>query len=155
MKKIVTLISIYSLFLIPYSFAQGPYGNEWIIPSQKYYKVKVSQTGLYRITTAQLAAAGVLSSPAFSDPRKIQIFFNGQEQYIYVYDSAGNNLWDAPDYIEFFGQRNDGSLDSKMYTAPPVMPNPYYSLFTDSASYYITANGSFHSTRRGNFLLRI
>ena len=118
------------------------YENSWINTTQKYFKVKVWQTGLYRITADELNTYGISNSFPFNDPRRIQIFYTGQEQYIYVYDANGNNKWDSGDYIEFFGQRNDGSLDSRMYTDPTKMPNPNYSLFTDTATYYLTANPS-------------
>ncbi len=142
MKKIFTLVFLYSLFLTPHSLRAQTYENSWINFNQKYFKVKVWQTGLYRITAAQLSANGISGSFPFNDTRRVQLFYNGQEQYIYVYDANGNNLWDPGDYIEFFGQRNDGSLDSRMYTDPTKMPNPNYSLFTDTASYYLTANPS-------------
>jgi hypothetical protein len=141
--SLITSIILITLFSFTTN-AQGPYGNEWINFSQKYYKIKVNQTGLYRITQAQLG--GIISSPPFNQLSNIQIFYNGQQQYIYVYDAKGNNQWDAADYIEFFGQRNDGSLDSKMYN-DSAMPNPYYSLFTDSACYFLTANNSGNNLR--------
>ncbi len=36
----------------------GPYGNEWIVPSQPYYKVKIWRDGLYRLDYAYLAKLG-------------------------------------------------------------------------------------------------
>lgn len=124
------------------------YENSWIDFSQKYFKIKVWQTGLYRITATQLAASGISNSFPFNDSRRIQLFYKGVEQYVYIYDANGNNLWDSGDYLQFFGQRNDGSLDAKMYSDSSKLPNSNYSLFTDTACYYLTASSFSLNNRR-------
>ena len=120
------------------------YWNEWINFSQKYYKIPVSQNGIYRLDSSTLSKAGVPVS--LIDPRNIQLFFRGQEQYIFV-QGESDSIFNSSDYIEFYGQKNDGALDSilykgDLYNRPVHQPNPYYSLFNDTSSYFFTWNNS-------------
>jgi len=160
MKKLyLSLVCILAPILV---FAQA---NKWIVYSQNYYKIKVVKDGIYRLDSATLAAAGI--PLAFVDPRTFQVFFHGQEQYIYVRGEA-DGVFNGPktggDYIEFYGQHNTGALikndvvasDSMLYagiTAYPdsnisEVPNPYYSMFNDTSTYYLTWNNSPGTNRR-------
>ncbi|MBI4929964.1 MAG: hypothetical protein HY841_04315 [Bacteroidetes bacterium] len=119
------------------------YWNEWINFSQTYYKIPIAKNGIYRLDFQTLSNAGI--NPLTKDSRNFQIFFRGQEQYIYVEDKNGNDTLDTNDYIEFYGQKNDGSLDSVLYKGdlydkPVRQPNPYYSLFNDTSAYFLTWN---------------
>src|SRR6185312_16206753 len=121
------------------------YGNEWINYSQFYYKIKIGQNGIYRIDSGTLAKAGI---PVNSiDNRNYQVFFRGQQQYIYVKSSTAHLSERSGDYIEFYGQYNDGIPDSLVYYNIKFVPNPYYSLFTDTSTYYLTWNSSFTNLR--------
>lgn len=113
------------------------YGNEWINYSQKYYKIKVANDGIYRIDSITLAKAGI--SVATINPQHFQVFYRGQEQYIYIQESGGKFTRNG--YIEFYGQHNDGRLDSLVYDSGST-PNPYYSMFSDTSVYYLTWNNS-------------
>ena len=73
------------------------YGNEWINFNQTYYKFKISQDGMYRITYDVLQQSGV--PVATVNGSEFQIFGRGQEQPIYV---STNNLFANTDYIEFY-----------------------------------------------------
>ena len=60
----------------PAAHAQsGPYGNEWIVPSQQYYKVKVTRTGIHRLDYQDLTQAGL----ANSDPSRLQLWRRGRQ----------------------------------------------------------------------------
>ena len=59
MRKIFTLIL---LLCAVTGFAQT-YNNEWIKPSQTYYKFKIGSDGLYRIPQATLASLGLSATP--------------------------------------------------------------------------------------------
>lgn len=130
-----------------YCFSQTPpniYWNEWINSSQQYYRIPVAQNGIYRLDPATLSGAGI---PAGTNADFFQLFFRGQEQYIYVQDNNEDNFLNGTDYIEFYGQKNDGSLDSTMYKGTLYQnavrqPNPYYSLFSDTSAYFLTWNNS-------------
>ncbi|OON68628.1 C25 family cysteine peptidase [Hymenobacter sp. CRA2] len=117
----------------------GPYGNEWIVPSQTYYKIKVTQDGIYRLDYNYLTRAGITGV----SPQRLQLWRRGQQVARYI---GGNRAQlDATTYVEFYGQRNDGKLDRDMYKAPGDQPHQLYSLFTDTAAYFLTwsatANG--------------
>jgi len=129
--------------------AAQPYWNEWINFSQKYYKIPVSQNGIYRLDAVTLANAGI--SLTSTDPRNFQLFFRGEEQHIYVAGES-DGIFNASDYIEFYGRKNDGSLDSilykgDLYNKPVRQPNPYYSLFNDTSAYFLTWNNSISNKR--------
>jgi len=125
-----------------FSFVQldaQTYGNEWINYSQKYYKIKVAQTGIYKINYTTLVNAGIPITT--TDPKRLQLFNRGVEQKIYI-EGESDGTFNTTDFIEFYGQKNDGSLDSLLYTNTSFVPNPYYSLVNDTAVYYLTWNNS-------------
>ena len=109
MKKIYFFLLI---FLIPYVAHTQTYGNSWINYNHQYFKVKVWEEGIYRISRQTLLFAGIPVSSI--DPRKVQVFRDGQEQFIYL-EGESDGIFDANDFIEFYGRRNDGSLDKKLY----------------------------------------
>ena len=131
-------------YLIPSQFAVAQYQNDWINFSQQYYKIPTAKEGVYRITYSDLQNAGV---PSVIDPRKIQIFHRGVEQSIFVQGQSDATL-DPGDYIEFFGQVNDGTLDKTLYQPGTVQPHNYYNLFSDSTAYFLTWNNAAVSGKR-------
>lgn len=141
---ICLLLTAYCQLLLPTASSSQPYWNEWINFSQKYYKIPVTQNGIYRLDYSTLSNAGIPVSTL--DPHNIQIFFRGEEQYIYIKGEA-DSIFNSSDYIEFYGQKNDGTLDSilykgDLYNKPARQPNPYYSLFNDTSAYFLTWNSS-------------
>jgi uncharacterized repeat protein (TIGR01451 family) len=84
--------------------ATTPKGNDitlarqFELAGQAAAKILVSREGYYRITRAQLTAAGF--DPG-SDPRTLALFVDGQEIPIAVND-GGDNKWDASDALEFY-----------------------------------------------------
>jgi hypothetical protein len=112
-----------------------PIGNEWIDFNKTYYKISLAETGIYELTYDDLADVGFPVNTI--DPRRLQIYFRGTEQAIHV---AGQNdaSFDPDDYILFFGERNNGTLDSALYLAPDTQPHRYYNLFSDSSAYFLT-----------------
>jgi hypothetical protein len=133
MKKFYLLCALFITTLVK---AQT-YENSWINTSQEYYKVKVWQDGIYRLTAQNMAWAGI----AFSNwhVSNIQLWNKGQQQYIYVYDANHNDTFNvATDYIEFYGEHNTGWFDKQLYADSTWQPNPNYSLLTDTSIYFIT-----------------
>ena len=116
------------------------YGNEWINYNQYYYKIKVGQNDIYRIDSLTLARAGIPVDTIKSN--HYQIFFHGQQQYIYVRTRTTYLSEKNGDYIEFYGQYNDATEDSLVYYNIRFLPNPYFSLFTDTSTYYLTWAGN-------------
>jgi hypothetical protein len=109
------------------------YGNEWINYSQTYYKVKVVKTGMHRLTYADLTSAGVSGV----NPEKFQLFRRGQEVAVYVNGQA-DHVFNAGDYIEFYGEKNDGKMDVPTYKVPTNQVHQYYSLYSDTSAYFLT-----------------
>ena len=102
------LIIIYLIIQIPALTFCQPFTNGWIDYSKQYYKVQITEEGIYRIEVNELLNAGIPTGSI--NPQGIQLFFQGVEQYIYV-EGEGNGVFDAGEYIEFYGKGNDGWLD--------------------------------------------
>ncbi len=117
------------------------YGNEWINYDQQYLKFPIAKDGIYRINYTTLnAALTELGVPIASiDPRNFQLFNKGEEAYIYI---AGENdgVFNASDYIEFYGKKNDGTFDSLLFDNGKWQLQQYESLITDTAMYFLTWN---------------
>ena len=101
MKKVILLVLLTIGLATSHSFAQ--YGNEWINFSQTYHKIKVAQTGVYRISQAQLLASGIGSA---ANPQNLQLFHKGRQVHIYVEGQTDGTI-DPGDYIDFYGVRKD------------------------------------------------
>ncbi len=134
MNKLVVLL-VFSALAVT-GFAQ-PYGNEWIDFNQSYYKIKIGKEGIYRLTYANLSNVGF---PVNEDNKRIQLFHRGEEIAVFVNDVNGDNIFNASDYVEFYGQANDGTLDAELYSPASTQPHTYYNLFSDTTAYYITSN---------------
>ncbi len=138
------LILVFGFFLLTFSgravHAQNPvYGNEWINYGQTYYKIKVLNSGMHRLTYNDLAAAGISNV----NPQKFQLFRRGRELAVYV-NGQSDGILNAGDYIDFYGQRNDGQTDTELYASPANQVHKHYNLFQDTAAYFLTwgtANG--------------
>jgi hypothetical protein len=131
------------LFISLKGIAQ-PNGNEWIDYSKAYYPIKVHQTGLHFVTHAALQSAGVPLTGVLPDD--FQIFGKQRELLIHVEDH-GDGTFDSGDYIAFYGERNDGWLDSLLYQNPTDIGNPAYSMTNDTLTYYLTINQGGANTR--------
>lgn len=110
----------------------GPVGNEWIVPSQTYYKMKIVRDGLYKIDYQYLVQAGI----AGVVPNELQIWRRGREIATYV--GGSRTTLDPTSFVEFYAVHNDGRLDAELYKNPADQPHQYFSLYTDTASYFLT-----------------
>ncbi len=135
-RQVLGMAGLCAVLLLPKPVS-GQFSNEWINFTQTYYKVPVSRTGIYRITQSDLQAAGVPVGAI--DPRRINLFHRGNEQAIFVQGQA-DAVFDPTDFIEFYGQRNDGTLDADLYKPSNLQPHPYYNLFNDTSAYFLTWN---------------
>ncbi|QMW01593.1 putative type IX secretion system sortase PorU2 [Spirosoma foliorum] len=134
MKKGLLLLVFISTCLT--SHAQRIFGNEWIKPNQKYLKFSVNQAGVYRVGYDDLKAI----DPAFvqTNPINWQLFFRGQEVAIRVVGQQ-DGVFNTQDYVEFYGEGNDGSQDSLLYR-PQKRLHPYQTLYSDKAAYFLTSS---------------
>jgi hypothetical protein len=124
-------------FFLFFSFkciqSQAPYGHEWIDPAKPHYKIALTQSKLYRIpyTTLQNIAPDI----ANANNNEICIFNNGIKIPIFI---SWNILPTSNDYIEFYGEVKDGTVDNKLYKNPDFNLNPIQSYFLDSNYYFLT-----------------
>ena len=110
----------------------GPVGNEWIVPGQTYYKLKITRDGLYKIDYPYLAQAGI----AGVVPNELQVWRRGRQLATYL---GGNRaVLDATTFLEFYAVHNDGQLDTELYKNPADQPHKLFSFYTDTASYFLT-----------------
>jgi len=139
------MLLIISIIIGNSVLAQTSYNNGWIDYSKTYYKFKIGtfgtdfegapvKKGVVRIYGATLAANGLAGLRA----EQIKLLRNGQEIPIYVTKDVG--VLTADDYIEFWGESADGRPDKDLYRDTTYQLSDYWSLATDSASYYITTN---------------
>ncbi len=133
------LIVVFVFFIpVPFSmlFAQGHnglYGNEWIDYSagREYFKIKISEDGMYRVSAAVLQAAGANISSI--NLNGLQLYHEGQELPIHVESTSG-----TLDYVQFYGKKNRGAYDINVYNDTSHHFNENYSLYNDTAAYFLT-----------------
>ncbi len=137
----ILLTTVVLLFLpLVNALAQG-YGNEWIDFSKDYFKLSVAEDGIFKLTFSDLTSVGFPVGTV--DPRGIQLYFQGKEQSILI-EGEGDGRFDTEDVLFFYGQRNDGKNDTRLYTLPDgtkaIQPHSYYSLYSDTSAYFLTWN---------------
>ncbi len=143
MKRSLAILLLFLLGPVFQGVAQ-PHGNEWIRYDQQYFRFPVPADGIYRIDHATLSGSGVPVSSL--KPGNFQIYGREREVSIHVEGGADGSL-DPGDYIEFYGRSNDGWLDSLVYPSQAAHTDPYYSLYNDTATYYLTWNGNLANKR--------
>ena len=116
------------------SWAQT-FSNDWIDFNQSYYKIQTASDGIYRINHQDLIDADFPVDQI--DPRRIQLFHRGIEQAIFISGEEDANF-DTDDFIEFYGQRNDGTLDADLYNPTDSQPHDRYNLYSDTTAYFLT-----------------
>lgn len=152
------LLSLYLFLLMtttPAAWSQQ-FRNEWIDYNKTYYRFPVipavsmpTSTGLppasnhdnladynmlHRIPYATLQAAGLGNVPV----EHLQFWRNGEE--VAVFTSPATGVMDNNGFIEFWGEHNDGKPDKDLYRQGQFQTNSRWSLFSDTAFYYITVN---------------
>jgi hypothetical protein len=138
MKKFVStlLFSLITIFAISQS-----YYNEWIDFNKTYYKFKVGSTGVYRINSTALGSIGLSNESA----QNFQLWRNGKE--VPLYTSVASGALGASGYIEFWGEKNDGTIDKNLYRQPEWQLSDKESLLTDTAAFFLTVNPTGNNLR--------
>ncbi len=110
------------------------YGNEWIDYDQSYFKIRVAEDGVYRLTYETMITEGIPANAL--NPGQFRLFRNGQE--VPLYSPAATGMGPG-DYLEFVGFKNRSELDRFLFPDPDgQLLNPEYSLFNDTAAYFLT-----------------
>jgi hypothetical protein len=149
MRECFKGILILSIVLISRTGALSQlYGNEWIDYNKSYYKISVADEGIYRLEFQDLVDAGIPVNAI--DGRKYQIFHRGVEQAIFEQNTGAVQL-ESGDFLEFYGNRNDGTLDSLLYEPYSAQPHKYYNLYSDSTAFFLTWLTSTQDGKRMSF----
>ncbi len=127
MKKILI-----PFLLLLVSSVQAQLNNSWIDYNKTYYKFRIAKDTLCRIPQSTLAAVGLSAVNA----DKFQLWRNGQE--VRLYTSVTGVSLGTNDYIEFWGEMNDGKPDKQLYKDPNFQFADRYSLETDTVAYFLT-----------------
>lgn len=106
--------------------AFGQYGNDWFNLNQQYYKLKVYEDGVYQVSLQDLGDAGMPIGQISN--LEYRMFVDGKEIPIYV----------TSNYIEFYGEKNDGVLDQGLYDTPEDQAHQEISLYSDTSIYFLT-----------------
>jgi len=130
MKKFLFTVVVTMFALAGFS----QFSNSWIDYNKTYYKFKINKDTLCRIYQPVLAGIGLQNTPA----QNFQLWRNGKE--VRLYTSVASGILGASDFIEFWGEMNDGKPDKTLYRDPAFQLDDKYSLFTDTATYYLTVN---------------
>ena len=135
--------TLYIFLFIP-ALLIGQLPNEWINYDQSYFKFPIAKDGVYRIDFQQLVNAGL--NIGSLDPRNMQIFAKGVEQPIYI-QGEFDGSFDLNDFIEFYGEKNDGWYDHVLFSDSAHVLNPFVSMYTDTLYYFLTWNSSVNNLR--------
>lgn len=124
----------YCLFLVllfNVGAVSAQYGYEWIVPSQQYCKILVWESGFYKIPLSLVQQNGV----DISNQDYLQLWRRGEEHAIKIQN----------DSIIFYGEKNDGTLDSLLYLSG-TQAHKYFNLHSDTSVYFVT-NGTVNGKR--------
>jgi Peptidase family C25 len=130
MKKI--LLTPIIILLAVTGYAQ--LNNSWIDYSKTYFKFKLAKDTLTRIYQPVLAAAGLGSVPA----ENFQLWRNGKQ--VRMFTSVPSGVMGSGDFLEFWGEMNDGKPDKNLYRTADYQMCDKFSLETDTATYFLTVN---------------
>lgn len=92
--------------------------RDWFETGRDYYKIPIARDGWYRVTKAQLVAAGAL--PSQIDVPTMKMFYRGAEVPIVIRPDTS---------VEFYGRANRGD-------------STYTDFFTDTSAYWLTWGGA-------------
>ena len=136
LRYVLSFVLLVFHFILTERLMAQEYGNEWIKYNQVYYRISLARDGIYRLGYNELQSAGL--PLASIDPRKLRLYRRGQEMAVWV-EGQADARFDPGDYIEFYGQRNDGELDRELYLdGGAAHPHSYYNLYSDTSVYFLT-----------------
>jgi hypothetical protein len=130
--------------------APRTYAPASVLASGTWYKIGITQTGIYKISYAQLTEMGI--APGDINPRELRIFGNGGgmlpyansvprkddlvENAIYV-EGEGDNVFNEGDYVLFYGE---GPTEWD-FTSSDQRFHHKVNLYSDTTYYFIGIDG--------------
>jgi hypothetical protein len=136
LKKLFLLILIFNSFTVV-----AQHNNSWIDYNKTYYKFKVGSDNLLRISQSALNAIGLSTVNA----NHFQLWRNGKQ--VRLFTSVSNAPLGPTDFIEFWGEMNDGKIDNVLYRNADFQLTDKFSLETDTAAYFLTVNPTGNNLR--------
>ncbi len=134
----IVLIWMIGMLITIQSLAQEA-ANDWINYDQTYFKLKINNEGIYRIPYNLLIGTSLpLEATGF------QLWRDGQQQAIFV---STDNTFGQGDFIEFYAEGNDGQQDTPLYPDSSWQNNTQKSLFSDTATYFLSWNDELSNER--------
>ncbi len=124
--------------------AKAQLNNSWIDYSKTYYKFKIATDKICRIPQTAIASLGLTSTNA----DHFQLWRNGQQVRLFTSITAAP--LGSTDYLEFFGEMNDGKADNALYKNAQFQLADRHSLETDTAIYFLTVNPTGGNLRYSN-----
>jgi hypothetical protein len=115
--------------------------NSWIDYGKTYFSFRIAKDSLIRIGQPALANLGLASVNA----DHFQLWRNGEQ--VRIFTSVAGVALGPSDYIEFYGERNDGRPDNQLYRNSDHQLNQEFSLETDTVVYYLTVNNTGNNLR--------
>lgn len=135
-----SLLSIALLFFTSLCLNAQQVGNEWIDYDLQYYKIKTATDEFHRLSYAELLTAVQQVDPNADlsnlDPNQLRLFHRGEQVAIQLVGLADGSF-DPEDYIEFYGQRNDGTQDTELFYRAQDQIHNYYNLFSDTTAFFL------------------
>jgi hypothetical protein len=110
----------------------APYSNSWINYSKPYVKIGIAKKGIHKIPFSSLPQGFSVAAP-----EKLQLWRRGKQ--VSIISTANNE-------ILFYAVPNDGGSDSLLYRPMKSRMNPYFSMYSDESSYFLT-NGDIAGAR--------
>lgn len=141
MRRLLSLATaLLALLGASSSRAQGGIGFDavWMRPVA-HAKIGVVADGVYRVTGADLAAAGfpIATVPA----ERLELLENGRAVPLLRLGGSGGTL--APtDTLVFVGRRNRGTSEGWAYNTPSAPSSLFHSLYSDTTVYWLRDGGA-------------
>lgn len=118
--------------------------QDWIIYSQIYIKLAISEDGIYRIGYSDLLSYGV--DPKYIDPRTIKIYERGKEIPLYI-KGEEDGVFNNDDYIEFYGTKHYSSNNYLKIVNTGEDYINYMDRYTDTTYVWLTFGGVTYGQR--------
>ena len=112
------------------------YDDTWYTSQTNFIKIAVTQDGVYQVSGADLAQAGLSISQV--NPNDIRLLKNGGEIPIWI-EGANPSVLEASDTIVFIGEQNRG--DEELWAFEEFedrQGSDYFSLFSDTTWYWMS-----------------
>ncbi|MBB6464073.1 hypothetical protein KM029_14670 [Flammeovirga kamogawensis] len=108
--------------------------NTWrnLVNGKRFYRMEVRENGIYRLTYSELG-----NEVTSQNPRNFRMFRRGQEIAIHI-EGESDGSFDTGDYIEFYGEPNDGQTDRYLFRDTTELYNPYQPIYSKTAVYFLS-----------------